>query len=96
MNAAQPVEDAKFAEELDKPMQYKFRDFSYEWFADDKEGMAMGLRYEQEGIHRPRKQLIHHVLRPEPAADHGEGGGRGESVIVSERPAWAIVSIVRM
>jgi hypothetical protein len=33
---------------LDATMQYKFRDFSYELFADDKDGLVMGLRYERE------------------------------------------------
>jgi hypothetical protein len=46
-NPAQPV-PADFAEMLNEPMQYKFRDFSYEWFANDENGMAMGLRYERE------------------------------------------------
>jgi hypothetical protein len=46
-NPGHPLE-SKFAEALNEPMQYKFRDFSYEWFADDEAGMVMGLRYERE------------------------------------------------
>jgi hypothetical protein len=40
--------DQEFAAALDEPMQYKFRDFSYELFANDEDGMVMGLRYERE------------------------------------------------
>jgi hypothetical protein len=40
--------DPEFAAALEEPMQFKFRDFSYELFADDEDGMVMGLRYERE------------------------------------------------
>ena len=36
------------AKALDEPMRYKFRDFSYEVFANDDDGMVLGLRYERE------------------------------------------------
>ncbi len=78
VNAAQPVEDAKFAEELDKPMQYKFRDFSYEWFADDKEGMAMGLRYEREEFTGLGNSLYIMCFVPNPLPTTEKEGGEEE------------------
>lgn len=46
-NPAQPV-PAEFAEAMDGAMQYKFRDFAYELFANDDDGIVMALRYERE------------------------------------------------
>ncbi|MCE9529833.1 MAG: hypothetical protein K8T89_01630 [Planctomycetes bacterium] len=33
---------------LKEPMRHKFRDFRYDWFADDDDGMVFGLKYERE------------------------------------------------
>jgi hypothetical protein len=59
---------------LDGPMQHKFRDFSYEVFAYDEYGMAMGLRYEREefaGLGN-RLYLLCFVLHPSPSSTPGE------------------------
>jgi hypothetical protein len=37
-----------FAEALNEPMQHRFREFSYECFTNDEDGMVMRLRYERE------------------------------------------------
>jgi hypothetical protein len=47
VNPAQLL-DARFTSALAQTMQYKFRDFSYELFADDDDGMVLGIRYERE------------------------------------------------
>jgi hypothetical protein len=46
-NPAGPLSQ-EWTETLDHPMQYKLRDFSYELFANDADGMMMGIRYERE------------------------------------------------
>jgi hypothetical protein len=47
VNPAQPL-DAAFTSALAEPMQHKFRDFGYELFTDDDDGMVLGIRYERE------------------------------------------------
>ncbi len=39
-NHAQPLHP-QFTEVLNEQMRHKFRDFRFEWFADDEEGMVM-------------------------------------------------------
>ena len=46
-NPAVPL-SPEFCEMLNEPMRHKFRDFRFEWFADDDDGMVMGLKYERE------------------------------------------------
>jgi hypothetical protein len=47
VNSAQPL-GAEFTSALAEPMQYKFRDFAYELFANDDDGVVLGIRYERE------------------------------------------------
>ena len=46
-NRAHPL-PADFAEALNEPMQYRFREFNYDVLLLDKDGMVLGLRYERE------------------------------------------------
>jgi hypothetical protein len=68
-NPAHPLPQ-EWTTALDEPMQHKFRDFSYDVFAYDEDGMAMGLRYEREefaGLGN-RLYLLCFVPHPSPAS----------------------------
>jgi hypothetical protein len=72
-NLAQPLPQ-EWTADLDEPMRHKFRDFGYDVFANDEDGMTIGLRYERDefaGLGN-RLYLLCFVPHPSPSSGREE------------------------